>query len=213
MIMSLSLRWLQKKLCELGGSRQPYQLDAILHIYLGTLSLHEIAARSDSETDGLLFLRSNAAFMRLVDTYKQECAQWIREDLVLNDRTIEEYDSTAADYSMLEEVLRMQIKIPLFSHLREVSQSIKSKSVHGLPIDPNNFRLFRKLYVFFLFAEKYLPTLTSRSLPDLKQIAEETVWPALSFDEEKLDRVLKEPVCFDEMVGGLKSELDSLTAS
>jgi hypothetical protein len=213
MTTSLSLRWLRKKLDELGESRQPYHLDAILHVYLGTISLREIAARSGSGTDALLFLRSNAAFMRLVDTYKQECAQWIREDLILNERTIEEYDSIAADYAMLEEVLRMQIKIPLFSQLREVAQSIKSKSACGLPIDPYDHRLFRKLYLFFLFTEKYLPTLTSRSLPDLMQIADKTVWPAVSFDEEKPDRLLKESASFDQMAEGLKAELDRLTLS
>lgn len=213
MLMSLSLRWLRKKLYELGEGRQPYHLDAMLDIYLGTLSLQEIAARSGSGPDALLFLRSNAAFMRLVDSYKQECAQWIREDLILNDRTIEEYDSIAADYSMLEEVLRMQIRIPLFAQLREVSLSIKSKSTYGLPTDPYNLRLFSKLYLFFLFTEKYLPTLTSRSLPDLKQIAEETVWPALAFDKEKLDKVLSEAVSFKERAEELKSELDSLIAS
>jgi hypothetical protein len=210
MTTSLSLKWLRKKLDELGGSRQPYHLDAILHIYLGTISLLEIAARSGSGIDALIFLRSNAAFMQLADTYKQECAQWIREDLALNDRMIEEYDSIAADYAMLEEVLRMQIRVPLFSQLREVSLGIKTKSTCALPIEPYDLGLFRKLYLFFLFTEKYLPTLTSRSLPDLRQIAEETVWPAVSLDEEKLNEVLKCPASFDVIAGGLKSELDRL---
>jgi hypothetical protein len=58
-----------------------------------------------------------------------------------------------------------------------------------------------------------MPTLTSRSLPDLKQIADKTVWPAVSFDEEKLDRLLKESASFDEMAEDLKSELDRLTSS
>jgi hypothetical protein len=52
---------------------------------------------SDMETKGILLLRSNGAFMKLVDASKQECAGWIREDLILNDRTIEEYDWIAAD--------------------------------------------------------------------------------------------------------------------
>jgi len=211
--MSLGLRWLQKKLEELGEGRAPYELASLLHIYLSTLSIQEIAVLSGIETEGIMLLRSNGAFMKLVDTSKQECAIWSREDLILNDRTIEEYDSIAADYSMLEEVLRMQIKIPLFTDLRWVAQSIESKSTYSLPIDPYNLRLFRKLYLFFLFSEKYLPTLTSRSLPDLKQIAEETVWQALAFDREELERVLRKPAPLRERVGEFKAEIKSLIAA
>jgi hypothetical protein len=212
MIMSLGLRWLRKRIEELGEGRAPYQLAALLHIYFGTLSLEEIAALSCIETESILFLRSNGAFMKLVDTFKQECAAWSKEDLILNERTIEEYDSIGADYSILEEVLRMQIKIPLFTELREVAQSIKSKSSYGLPTDPYNLRLFKKLYLFFLFTEKYIPTLTSRSLPDLKQIAEETVWPAVAFDKEELERVLRDSAPLSERVGAFKKELQGLTA-
>jgi hypothetical protein len=97
MIMSLGLRWLRKKLDEPGEERLPYQTASLLHIYFGTLSIEEIAAMSDMETKGILLLRSNGAFMKLVDASKQECAGWIREDLILNDRTIEEYDWIAAD--------------------------------------------------------------------------------------------------------------------
>jgi hypothetical protein len=212
MIMSLGLRWLRKRIEELGEGRAPYQLAALFHIYLGTLSLEEIAALSCIETEGILFLRSNGAFMKLVDTFKQECAAWSREDLILNERTIEEYDSIGADYSMLEEVLRMQIKIPLFTELRAVAQSIKSKSTYGLPIERYNLRLFKKLYLFFLFSEKYTPTLTSRSLPDLEQIAEETVWPTVAFDKEELERVLRGSASLSERVGAFKKELQGLTA-
>jgi hypothetical protein len=213
MIMSLGLRWLRKRLDELGEVRPPYQIVSLLHIYFGTLSIEEIAALSGIETEGILLLRSNGAFMRLVDTCKQECAEWSREDLMGNDHTIEEYDSLAADYSMLEEVLRMQIKIPLFTELRKVAQSIKSKSTHGLLVDPYNLMLFRRLYLFFLFTEKYILTLTSRSLPDLKQIAEETVWPALAFNKEELERVLRKAVSLRERMEAFKGELENLTAA
>jgi hypothetical protein len=213
MIMSLGLRWLRKKFDELGEERLPYQIASFLYIYLGTLSIEEIATLSGVGSKGILLLRSNGAFMKLVDTSKQECGDWSREDLILNERTVEEYDLIAADYSMFEEVLRMQIKIPLFTQLREVAQSIKSKSTYGLRIDSYSFRLFRKLYLFFLFSEKHIPTLTSRSLPDLKQIAEETIWPALTFDREELDKVLRRTVSLGERVGAFKAELQSLTAA
>jgi hypothetical protein len=210
MTTSLGLRWLQKRIEEFGEGRAPYQIAALLHIYLGTLSIEEIAALSGIGTEGIMILRSNGAFMKLVDASKQECAKWSREDLILKDRAVKEYDSLAADYSMLEEVLRMQTKIPLFAELREVAQSIKSKSAYGLATDPYNLRLFRNLYLFFLFSEKYLSTLTSRSLPDLTKIAEETVWPALAFDEEELEEQLGVAVSITERVAAFKEELKSL---
>jgi hypothetical protein len=50
-------------------------------------------------------------------------------------------------------------------------------------------------------------------LPDLKQTAEETLWPALVFGKEELERLLRGAGSLMERVEVFKAELQSLTAA
>lgn len=102
-------------------------------------------------------LRKNPRFMRFVDTFKKELSREIREDLLVNSYQLEEYDSLAIDFSLFDEVLQMPIRVPLFSHLKKISQSIKSRTTYGLKIDAFEFMLFRRLFSFFILIEKYTP--------------------------------------------------------
>jgi hypothetical protein len=149
--------------------------------------------------------------MRLVDTFKKECTQSLKEDILINDHKLEEYDSIAADYSMLEEVGRMQIRVPLFTQLRDLAGSIKSKNIYNLKIDMYDLILFKRLFVFFIFTEKYIQTLAASSLTFMKQIAEEIVWPALGLDMKQIDRILLEPEEIKKKrLRDLKASLDEI---
>lgn len=209
-----SSKWLRKKIVELGKDRHAYQTAALLHIYHGTLTLKEISERAGMSLDTLQSLRSKAPFMRLVDTLKKEFSREFREDLIINYYRTEEYDSLASDFAMFDEVLQTQIKVPLFTQLKKLSQRIRSRKTYGLKIDTSELMLFRRLFTFFILVEKYAPTLTSKALSDMKQVAEETVWPGLSMDMEETDRILKEPIVNkDERVRELKEQLDNLLGS
>ncbi|MEW6214495.1 MAG: hypothetical protein AB1478_04720 [Nitrospirota bacterium] len=88
----------------------------------------------------------------------------------------------------------MQIRVPLFTQLRDLAKSIKSKSTYGLKIDTPELLLFKRLFTFSIHTEKYIQTLMSGSLSDLKQIAKEIVWPALTLDINEIDRLLSKPI-------------------
>ncbi|MEW6418640.1 MAG: hypothetical protein AB1480_11030 [Nitrospirota bacterium] len=66
----LSERWIQKKIAEYGEAKSPYQIAALMHIYLGTLTLKEISEKAGLSLDALQELRTKAPFMRLVDNFK-----------------------------------------------------------------------------------------------------------------------------------------------
>lgn len=77
-------------------------------------------------------LRKNPQFFRCVDAFKKELAQEIIEHLLVNTYRLEDYDALASDFSLFDEVFQMQIRVPLFTHLRKISDFIKSKTTYGL---------------------------------------------------------------------------------
>ncbi|MEW6418641.1 MAG: hypothetical protein AB1480_11035 [Nitrospirota bacterium] len=93
---------------------------------------------------------------------------------------------------MLDEIIQIQIKVPLFTQLRELSQSLESKKAYGLKIETSDLRLFKRLFTFFMFVERYSQTLTTRGLSDIKQVAEK-VLSAFNIDKE-IDRILSDPI-------------------
>ena len=188
-----SIKWLRKKAALFEEKSYPALFAALLHIYLGSLTFKDIAEHSGMTRDALAKLRKNPRFMRFVDTFKKDISGAIREDLIVNNYALEDYDSLAADFSLCDEIFQMQIRVPLFSRLKSVSEKIDSRHTHGLKLDQYELRLFRKLFCFFVFAEKYTPTLVSRSLQDMKRIAEDIVWPALELDEKEIDHLLRRP--------------------
>lgn len=170
--------------------------------------MDEIAEQADISRESLFSLRKNPRFFRYVDTFKKELSHEIIEDLLVNTYGIDEYDALASDFSLFDEVFQMQIRVPLYSHLREIAGRIKSRAAHGLPIEMPDFRLFRRLFSFFLLMEKYTPTLVSKSLDELKDMASGLVWPALGLDASEVYSVLARPApSREERVAHLKARL------
>lgn len=201
-----SIKWLRKKAAAFERDSSPPLLAALLHVYFGSLTLNDIAEKAGIAQDALEGLRRNPRFFRYVDTFKKELAHEIIEDLLVNTYEFEDYDDLASDFSLFDEVFQMQIRVPLFSHLRRISDFIKSKTTHGLKIDTSDFMLFRRLFSFFILMEKYTPTLVSKPLHDMKQIAEDIVWPKLGLDKTEIDRVLNRQMPpRDEMIRELKA--------
>ncbi|MEW6418691.1 MAG: hypothetical protein AB1480_11290 [Nitrospirota bacterium] len=189
-----STKWLRKRTAEIKNDSLHYQRAALLHIYLGALTLHEIAVYAGLTIETLQGLRMNARFMKMVDTCKKEYSRDLREDLLVNNYQLDDYDSLASDVSLLDEILKMQIKVPLFTELRNLSQSIKSRTTHNLKVDLSEFMLFRRLFSFLILVEKYATTLTAQSLLEMKAIAEEIVWPGLHLDKNEIDQILNRPI-------------------
>jgi hypothetical protein len=106
----ISETWLRKKAAEFGKVISPHQIAALMHIYFGTLTLNEIAEKAGLSLDKLYSLRREPRFMFLVDILKKEYSKEFREDLLLNDYLPEEYDILAVDFTILDEMVQMQIK-------------------------------------------------------------------------------------------------------
>lgn len=192
MAISLIQSWIQKKIIELGNNIQPYNIAALLHIYSGTLTLSDISYRTNISVGDLNLLRKNAGFMRLVDIYKKECAKSFIENILINDREIDDYAFIAADFSMLDEVIRMQIKIPLFTYLRDLYIGLRDKYTYKLKMDRYDLMVFKRLYIFFLFTELYIETLTTKSLSEMQGIANDVVLPALNVEKNHIESILYE---------------------
>ncbi|MEW6162949.1 MAG: hypothetical protein AB1606_06525, partial [Nitrospirota bacterium] len=112
---------------------------------------------------------------------------------------------------MLDEMLQMQIKVPLFTQLRKLSQSLKSRKTYGLKLETSELMLFKKLFTFFIFVEKYVQTLTTRAMLDIKKVAKEIAWPALNMDMKEIDRILSKPILTRDMrLKELRARLDNL---
>jgi len=193
-----SINWLREKISEFKNDSYTIHFAALLHIYFGVLTLGEIAENASINLQTLYGLRRNAPFMRLVDTYKKEFSGEIRENLLINTYELEEYDIFASDFAMFDEILQMQIKVPLFTQLKKLSQSIKSRATYNIKIEKAEFMLFRRLFSFFILIEKYVPTLTSKALVEMKEIAQEIVWPALNMDSGEIDKILSQPTLTKE---------------
>ncbi len=171
-------------------TKQQY-LAALLQGYLGTLSLQEIADKIGMDIVNIRWLRTEADFMLLVDWGKRKFAEFFREHILINDFTASQYDSMAAEFSMLEELLQMQIRVPLYSRLREVARRIESAKEAQLRIRDDHLRFFAKLYKFFVFIEKYKPSVTSKVLQgNYKPLADNVVWPDLEEDPGGLYQTL-----------------------
>lgn len=208
MAISLIQNWIKRKIIELGSNIQPYNIAALLHIYSGTLTPSEISHKANISIEELNLLRKNAGFMKLVDTYKKECAKAFIENILINDREINDYAFIAADFSMLDEVIKMQIKIPLFTYLRDLYIGLRDKHIYKLKIDKYDIMVFKRLYIFFLFTELYIETLTVKSLLEMQEIANDVVLPALNIERKLLEDILyeKEDVRFKRL-RELKSNL------
>jgi hypothetical protein len=207
-----STEWLRKKIAALKDDRYTIHIAALLHIYSCGLTLEEIAEKACMSLQTLYGLRNNAPFMRLVDTYKKEFSGEIRENILINTYDLEGYDLFASEFTMFDEILQTQIKVPLFTQLKKLSQSVKSRATYNIKIDKAEFMLFRRLFSFFILIEKYVPTLTSKALVEMKEIAQEIVWPALDMDGGEIDRILSRPLLArDERLRELRKRLNAVT--
>jgi hypothetical protein len=183
---------------------------ALMHLYVGTFSLSEIASIVSATTAELAFLRTEIDFLMLVDTLKPSFARYFRENLILNEYSPVGYASIAAEYAAFEELSRNQIRVPLFRQMKQLANAISDKERHDLPIDLYDLKSFKKLFSFFVFEECFLQALAKPSLPQLKRIAKEIVWNRLKEDYDELDSLLSTEFMRSELEDELKTRFESL---
>lgn len=182
---------------------------ALMHLYVGTFSLAEIARMCSLAPAEIRFLRTQIDFMMLADALKVSFTGYFRDNLILNEYRPAEYASIAAEYAVFEELARNQIRVPLFRRMKELANSISDKVEFDLLVEPYDLKSFKKLYNFFVFEESFLPSLSKPSFNHLKRVAKEIVWNRLDEDYNELDSML----CDNFPIDGVKGELKTLFAS
>ena len=175
---------------------------ALLHLYVGTFSLAEIAGMVSATRAELGFLRTQIDFMMLVDGLKVSFARYFTDNLMLNEYRAAEYASIACEYAAFEELARNQIRVPLLRRMKALGTSISDKVEFDLSVDLYHLRSFKKLFSFFVFEESFLPALSKPSFRHLKRVAKEIVWKRLEEDYDELDSLL----CVNLPGDGVKDE-------
>ena len=200
----LGYRWIEDSISEyrrenskfasVGGKALVFPLRhftaALMHIYVGTFSLAGIAGACSLTPAELGFLRTQIDFMTLVDTLKVSFTRHFRDKLILNEYRPGEYLSIAAEYAAFEELVRNQIRLPLFRRMEVLATSISDKVKFDLSVDLYDLQTFKKLFSFFVFEESFLPALSKPSFPHLKRVAKEIVWKRLGENYDDLDSFL-----------------------
>lgn len=215
----LGCRWIERcileyrkgnrKIASLKGRRimfsERHFAAALMHIYVGAFSLSEIASIVSVTPAELASLRSEIDFMTLVDVLKASFARYFREDLILNEYSPVDYAFIAAEYAAFEELVRNQIRVPLYGRMKRLANAINEKERHNLFIDSYDLKSFKKLFSFFVFEECFLRELPKPSLPQLKHIAKEIVWDRLKEDYDELASILSS----DRVRPAVKDELNT----
>ena len=201
----LGHRWIQNSISEYrrGNSKlaalkgrahifpQKHFAAALMHLYVGTLSLAEIADMVSVTRAELSFLRTQIDFMTLVDILKVLFTRYFRDKLISNEYGPGEYASIAVEYAAFEELARNQIRLPLFRRMKALATSISDKVEFDLSVDLYDLQTFKKLFSFFVFEEFFLPALSKPSFQELRRVAKEIVWERLKADYDELDSLLR----------------------
>lgn len=200
----LGQRWIQNSIseyrmgnCEFASLKgrkvifpEKHFAAALMHLYVGTFSLAEIAEMVSATGAEIEFLRTQIDFMMLVDAIKVSFTRYFRDKLILNEYRPIEYASIAAEYAAFEELARNQIRLPLFGRMKELAGSISDKEEFDLSIDQYDLKIYKKLFSFFVFEESFLPALSRPSFQHLKRVAKEIVWKRLEENYNVMDSLL-----------------------
>ena len=215
----LGQRWIEKSISEYRSGKTKLALlkgrgsifpekhfaGALMHLYVGTFSLAEIAGMVSATRAELDFLRTQIDFMMLVDAIKVSFTRHFRDKLILNEYRPGEYATIAAEYSAFEELARNQIRLPLCMRMKELANSISDKVEFDLSVDLYDLKSFKKLFSFFVFEESFLPALSRPSFHHLKRFAKEIVWKRLNEDYDELDFLLSVDLPGNEVKEALKT--------
>jgi hypothetical protein len=187
-------RWLHQRLHEYVTSSKPPQLRgreialstsqygaALMQGYLGKASLRWVADLSCISLELLRQWRREPPFLLVMDWSKSIFSKASQEDLALNDYTLEEYHYIAAEISLLEESLRVALRVPLYERLKKLGQRLISGRQNNLSLSQYDLRLFRRLFLFFLTLEQHWPSSAKKRISEeFIPLARDVVWPLLN---------------------------------
>jgi len=187
-------RWLHQRLHEYETSSKPPQLRgrdivlstnqygaALMQAYLGKASLRWIADHSSISLELLRQWRQEPRFLLVMDWSKSIFSKVFQENLALKDYTLEQYYYIAAEISLLEESLRVAVRVPLYQRFKKLGRRLISRQQNNLSLSKYDLRLFRRLFLFFLTLEQHWPSSANKRIgEDFLPLARDVVWPLLN---------------------------------
>ena len=187
-------QWLHQRLQEYVTSSRPPQLRgrditlspsqygaALMQAYLGKASLSWIAEHTRIPVEQLRQWRQEPHFLLIMDWSKSIFSKNFQENLALNDYTLAQYHYIAAEISLLEESLRVTIRVPLYKRFKKLGRNLISRRQNNITLSKYDLRLFRRLFLFFLALEHHWPSSAKRRISeDFLPLARDVVWPLLN---------------------------------
>jgi hypothetical protein len=187
-------QWLHQRLHEYETSSKPLQLRgrdialttsqygaALMQAYLGKASLNWIADHSSISLELLRRWRQEPGFLLVMDWSKSIFSKVFQENLALNDYTLEQYYYIAAEISLLEESLRVAVRVPLYQRFKKLGRRLVSRQQNNLSLSKYDLRLFRRLFLFFLALEQHWPSSARKRIAEeYLPLARDVVWPLLN---------------------------------
>jgi hypothetical protein len=116
-----------------------------------------------------------------MDWSKSIFSKVFQENLALKDYTLEQYYYIAAEISLLEESLRVAVRVPLYQRFKKLGRRLISRQQNNLSLSKYDLRLFRRLFLFFLTLEQHWPSSANKRIgEDFLPLARDVVWPLLN---------------------------------
>ena len=151
-----------------------------MQAYLGKASLRWVADLSGVSLELLKQWRQEPPFLLVMDWSKSIFSKACQENLALNDYTLQEYHYITAEISLLEESLRIALRVPLYQRFKKLGRGLISRRQNELSLAKYDLRLFRRLFLFFLILEQHWPSPAGKRInEEFLPLARDVVWPLL----------------------------------
>ncbi|MGD9382871.1 MAG: hypothetical protein PVH55_02365 [Desulfobacterales bacterium] len=154
---------------------------ALMQAYFGRASLTWISEHVGIPVQFLRQWRQEPQFLLIMDWSKSIFSKAFQENLILNDYSMAQYYIMAAEISLLEESLRLTVRMPLNRRFVKLGRFLMSRHKNDLDLNNYDLRLFRRLFLFFLALEAHWPGESCGCTnKDFVTLAEDVVWPLLN---------------------------------
>jgi hypothetical protein len=187
-------QWLHQRLQQYVSSSRPITLRgreialspdkygaALLQAYLGKASLSWVAEQARIPLERLRLWRREPQFLLVMDWSKSVFSKTFQENLFLHDYTLAQYHHITAEVSLLEESLRVTVRVPLYQRFMKLGLGLISRHQNNIKLSKYDLRLFRRLFLFFLALEHHWPSSAQKRLSkDFLPLARDVVWPLLT---------------------------------
>jgi len=152
---------------------------ALMQAYFGKNSLAWIAEAMDLPVETFKQWRREPGFLLVMDWSKVQFAEFFRETMLLTDFSLNRCFTIAGEFSLLEDTLRVRLRMQLYEIFRPLGEKLSSRHRHGLDLDAYDLTVFRRLFLFFLCLEYYWPSAAGKILRErFIALARDVVWPA-----------------------------------